>query len=138
MGKRVAFTASIMDMCHDGHINLLKEMRKRGDYVVVVIHSDEACFRIKNKFPIQSTQHRKKNILSTGLVDKVYVTKSIDPADKFAKILRKHKNRVFVRGDDNMNPPGKWLLDLQGVEQVYIPYTKGISSSKLRDGLCNS
>ena len=110
-------------------------MRKSGDKVIMIIHDDLSCYKIKGKFPIQSVEHRKRNILLTGLVDKVLITKSTDPADQFQKVISKYKDILFIRGDDNKDFPGKWLLDKHNIPIKFVKYTKGVSSSKIREYL---
>lgn len=127
----VVFTAAIMDMFHEGHANLINEMKKRGNHVIVILHDDYSCYRIKGRFPVQPLELRKKNV--EHFADEVWVTYETDPADQFAKVLECYPDAEFVRGNDNMTPPGKWLLSKHGTAQHYIPYTKSISSSKRRD-----
>jgi len=131
------FTAAIMDLCHAGHLNLLRRMGAAGDSVTVVLHDDAACYRIKGKFPIQSIDQRARNVLSTGLVDEVLVTELTDPSDQWLRLIdREPTDQLhFMRGDDNLDPPGKWLLDHFKITQEYIPYTEGISSSEVRTWL---
>lgn len=131
------FTAAIMDMCHAGHLNLLREMRKAGDKIIVVLHDDKSCFLIKDKIPVQSIQQRIENLRITGLVDEIYVTKNIDPSDQFAIIISKEKDLLFMRADDNKNFPGKWLIDEKNIPIKYVKYTKGVSSTSLRQKLCS-
>jgi glycerol-3-phosphate cytidylyltransferase len=136
---KVVFTAAVMDLCHIGHINLLKKMRERASkgIVIVVLHSDQSCFRIKGKFPIQSLEHRTKNLLSTGLVDTVIHTYETEPVNEFRTIILKHgqSELLFMRGDDNKNFPAKQVIDTYEIPIEYIPYTKGVSSSSLREEL---
>lgn len=135
---KIALTAAIMDVFHNGHKNILENMRKRADKVIVVLHDDYACYRIKGKIPMQTVRHRKRNLLLTGLVDKVYITKSIDPADKFAKVIKKYDDIIFLRGDDNVDFPGKWLIEKHNIPIIILPYTKEVSSTKKRDAHINS
>ena len=132
---RVVLSAAIMDMCHNGHINLLKELRANGDKVIMVLHDDASCYRIKGKIPIQNIKQRKKNLKITGLVDKIYVTKNEDPSDKFEKVLQRYEDVIFIRGNDNKDFPGKWMLKSYGTPIKFIPYTKGVSSSAIRKKL---
>ena len=129
--SKVVFTAAIMDAFHNGHKNIIDEMRKRGDIVIVVLHDDLACYLIKDKFPIQTIQQRIYNVYTAG-ADIVIPCHDVDPVVEFHDILQWFPDAVFLRGDDNMNPPGKYILDEMGVEQIYIPYTKDISSTKIR------
>lgn len=135
----VVLTAAIMDLCHRGHLNLLKRMRELADdgQVIVILHDDQSCFDIKGRFPIQSLEHRMNNVLRTRLVDSVMFTRSMNPAKEFEKVIKKHgaENIVFMRGNDNENYPGKDVIDSHNINSVFIPYTKGVSSSIIREEL---
>jgi cytidyltransferase-like protein len=133
---KVVLTAAIMDMCHEGHINLLKQMRQAGDRVIVVLHDDRSCYLIKNKIPIQNIKQRCENLMITNLVDEVLITKQTDPADKFAEVIAKYNDILFMRADDNLDFPGKWLIDEKNIPIKFVPYTKGVSSTWLRKLLC--
>lgn len=136
----IVFTAAIMDLCHRGHINLLETMRAcagTSGKVIVVLHDDRACFRIKHKVPIQSISQRVHNLEVTDLVDEVLVTELMDPSDQFLRIFERYGTGdiLFIRGNDNLSPPGKWLLDYMSIPQEYIDYTTGVSSTELAEEL---
>lgn len=134
---KVALTAAIMDLCHEGHINLLQNMRASADVVVVVLHSDESCWRIKGKIPIQSLEQRINNLKITGLVDEVLVTHTDDPGVTFKKAHSHYPNHdfIFIRGNDNYEFPGKaTIIDLD-MPIKYTAYTEGVSSTQIRNDL---
>ena len=135
----IALNASIADCYHQGHDNIFRTMRETGKKTIVVLHDDLACYKIKRKFPIQSLRHRIRNVKLSGLIDKVYVTHSTDPADAFYKIVKKYgaKNIEYFRGDDlTQGFPGQWYLEQEGVKITFLPYTKGVSSTQIRDEIC--
>lgn len=127
----VVFTAAIMDVFHNGHKNIIDTMKQHG-LTIVVLHDDISCFKIKDKFPINTLEQRIRNVYLAG-ADIVIPTYNTDPAEEFEKIATWFPSAKFLRGDDNWNPPGKWKLDEMGVIQKYIPYTKSISSTKRRE-----
>jgi glycerol-3-phosphate cytidylyltransferase len=136
---RVGLNAAICDCYHKGHKNLHQWMRDNFDKVVVILHDDVSCYNIKEKFPVQTLDHRIKNVKLTGLVDRVEDTNSEDPCDEFEAIINEYgaENVTYVRGDDMMeNFPGKWKLEEMGVQIEYRPYTKGVSSTQIRDEIC--
>lgn len=135
---KIVFCAGIWDMLHSGHRDLLKRMREEAGYgkVIAVIHSDESCYSIKQKFPVQDLKHRKRNLKRCGYVDKVLVTKEDDPYKCFQKIINMPGEHLYLRGDDVKGEfPGRWFLEGRGVPIEFKPYTKGVSSSKIRDSL---
>lgn len=135
---KVAFAAAIFDMLHAGHIELLTIMRREADRVIVILHDDKSCYQIKNKIPIQDLGHRIKNVKITGLVDEVMITRSTDPSKEFDKVWRKYRKHdlVYMRGDDKTDMfPGHWYLLMREIPVKFKKYTKGVSSSKIRDSL---
>jgi len=136
---RIVLSASILDLCHEGHLNLLREMRKSGDMTIMVIHTDESCYHIKGKFPVWDLKHRIRAAKMTGLVDKIYVAKNNDPADVFKKIVKKYKKHefIYIRGNDNLKFPGRWFIEERNIPIRFIDYTEGVSSTQIRQKLLN-
>ena len=134
--KKTVLNAGIYDLCHEGHLALLRRMRKIADWLIIVIHDDESCFAIKDKIPVQDLEHRIRNLEITGLVDEIIVTKSKDPAKEFEDVIKHNKNLVYMRGDDLVKDfPGQWILEKYKVPIKFLKYTKGISSTQLRKQL---
>lgn len=134
---KVALTAGIFDMCHHGHINLLSTMALVGDVTIVVVHSDESCYRIKGKFPVQSLETRIRFLKATGLVDHVLVTDIDDPGPQFsaAVCMMPGSEFFFIRGDDNAAFPGRYMVEGLDMDILLVPYTEGISSTTIREAL---
>ena len=129
--------AGIYDLLHKGHLNLLREMRKKADKLIIVIHDDISTFEIKDKIPVQTLEHRIRNLQITGLPDEIIPCFHADPAFEFERVCKKHNNLTYMRGDDLTDDfPGKWMLDRYQVPIKFLPYTKGASSTELRKHLC--
>ena len=63
-------TYGTYDLLHVGHINLLRRARELGDYLIVVLSSDEFN-AIKNKKAYHSYEDRKIILESIRYVDEV-------------------------------------------------------------------
>jgi len=50
------------DLLHRGHIEFLKDAKSRGDYLVVVVISDETVFKNKGYYP-QEKQGDQRRII---------------------------------------------------------------------------
>lgn len=138
---KVVFTAAVMDLCHKGHMNLLREMRKEAGYggkVIVILHSSKNIYETKGKIPIQTLEQRIDNLKITGLVDEARAVDSYDELGiAFESIIAFHSNDelIFMRGDDWLDFPKSEIIMKNNIEIQYIPYTKEISSSKIRSEL---
>lgn len=128
--------AGIYDLCHEGHLNLLRAMRKEADKLIIVIHDDISTFEIKDKIPVQTLEHRIRNLQITGLPDEIIPCYHTDPAFEFERVIKQRTNLTYMRGDDLVGEfPGKWMLDKYNIPIKYLPYTAGISSTQLKKQL---
>ncbi|CAG6352127.1 TPA: glycerol-3-phosphate cytidylyltransferase [Streptococcus pneumoniae] len=127
--KRV-ITYGTFDLLHHGHINLLRRAKELGDYLVVVVSSDEFNLIEKNKVCYFNYEHRKSLVEAIRYVDLVIPETSWE--QKRSDVKEYHID-TFVMGDD-------WIgefdyLKEEGVEVVYLPRTKEISTTKIKKDL---
>lgn len=136
---KLVFTAAVMDLCHEGHINLMREMRQeagRDGKVLVILHDDKSIYETKGKIPIQSLAQRIENIRIVGLVDEILTSSNYRHlARTFEYVIHEYWNydKVFMRGDDWEQFPARATLKTWNIPIKFIPYTKGVSSTLLRE-----
>lgn len=127
--KRV-ITYGTFDLLHYGHINLLKRAKQLGDYLIVVVSSDEFNLKEKNKICYFNYEHRKNLVEAIRYVDLVIPETSWE--QKKSDVKEYHID-TFVMGDDWK---GEFdYLEEEGVEVVYLPRTKEISTTKIKEDL---
>lgn len=136
MGKKIiGYTTGVFDMFHIGHLNILKRAKEHCDYLIVGVSTDELCESYKKKRPIVPFEERKAIVEAIRYVDEV--VPQID-RDKFHAWEMYSFDVMFV-GDDWKNSP--LFNDLEEkfkaveVSIEYFPYTKGTSSTILREKL---
>ena len=127
--KRV-ITYGTFDLLHYGHINLLRRAKALGDYLIVVISSDEFNWNEKHKKCYFTYEQRK------ALVEAIRYVDLVIPEESWSqKRTDMHEYHIdtFVMGDDWK---GKFdFLKEEGVEVVYLPRTPEISSSQIKKDL---
>lgn len=127
--KRV-ITYGTFDLLHYGHINLLRRAKALGDYLIVVISSDEFNWNEKHKKCYFTYDQRK------ALVEAIRYVDLVIPEESWSqKRTDMHEYHIdtFVMGDDWK---GKFdFLKEEGVEVVYLPRTPEISSSQIKRDL---
>lgn len=123
-------TYGTFDLLHYGHINLLRRAKSLGDYLIVGLSTDEFNNKEKNKECYFDYENRKL------LLDAVRYVDCVIPENNWEQKIsdiQKYNIDVFVIGDDWK---GKFdHLKDSGVEVVYLPRTKEISTSKIKDDL---
>ena len=125
---RKVITYGTYDLLHVGHINLLRRARELGDYLIVVVSSDEFN-AIKGKKAYYSFEDRKKILEAIRYVDEVLPEYTWE--QKIDDVVNNHVD-VFVMGDDW---EGKFDFLKEYCEVVYLPRTEGISTTKIKQDL---
>ena len=123
-------TYGTFDLLHYGHINLLRRAKSLGDYLIVGLSTDEFNNKDKNKECYFDYENRKSLLDAVRYVDLVIPEKNWE--QKISDI-QKYNVDVFVIGDD-WEGKFDYLKDF-GVEVVYLPRTKEISTSKIKNDL---
>lgn len=129
----IGYVSGAWDMFHIGHLNLIKRAKAHCDFLIVGVNTDRRIIEQKNRAPIFSYKERAAIVESCKYVDKVIPQDDSDRLDTWKKY---HFNKLFA-GSDWKNTPRwdkyKQQLEPLGVEIVFFPRTKGISSTKIRN-----
>ena len=122
-------TYGTFDMLHYGHINLLRRARELGDYLVVVLSTDEFNWNMKQKKCYFTYEERKMVLEAIKYVDEVIPENNWEQ-----KVTDVQENDidVFVMGNDW---EGKFDFLKEYCEVVYLPRTEGISTTQIKDDL---
>ena len=123
-------TYGTFDLLHYGHINLLRRAKSLGDYLIVGLSTDEFNNTKKNKESYFDYENRKSLLDAVKYVDLVIPEKTWEQK---VSDIQKYNIDVFVIGDDWK---GKFdYLEDFGIEVVYLPRTKEISTTKIKKDL---
>ena len=122
-------TYGTFDLLHAGHINLLRRAKELGDYLIVVVSTDEFNWNEKRKKCYFSYEERKKLVEAVRYVDLVIPEENWD--QKISDVKEYHVD-TFVMGDDWK---GKFDFLKDYCEVVYLPRTEGISTTKIKQDL---
>ncbi len=121
-------TYGTFDLLHAGHINILRRARELGDYLIVVLSTDEFN-AIKNKKAYYSYEDRKLILEAIRYVDEVIPEYNWE--QKIDDVVGNQVD-VFVMGDDWK---GKFDFLKDYCEVIYLPRTEGISTTKIKSEL---
>lgn len=132
--RKTVYVGMAADVIHPGHINVLKKANELGK-VTVGLLSDEAIASYK-RVPYMSWKDRKQVVESLSYVEEVVLQKTLDYGDNILSL----KPDILVHGDDwkkgvQKDTRAKVIeyLSSYGGELVEVPYTVGISSTKIQN-----
>lgn len=119
-------TYGTFDLLHYGHVNILERAKKLGDYLIVVLSTDEFNWEQKQKKCYFTYEERKRLLEAIRYVDLVIPETSWD--QKITDV-QEFKVDTFVMGDDW---EGKFDFLKDYCEVIYLPRTPDVSSTQTK------
>ena len=115
----------------------MKQCKNIADEVVVSLNTDDFVERFKNSKPILSYKEREQSLKYCKFVDRVIKNGAGEDSRSCILTVRP---QIIAIGDDwahkdyykQMCFDQQWLNDNQ-ITLVYIPYTRGISTTEIKD-----
>lgn len=100
--KKIVITSGYFNPLHIGHMNLMREAKKIGDFLVVIVNNDRQV-KVKGSMPFMSEKERIEIVKDIKHVDAVFL--SIDEDLPISKSLRAIANQYkgelfFAKGGD--------------------------------------
>ncbi|RDI45720.1 adenylyltransferase/cytidyltransferase family protein [Falsibacillus pallidus] len=129
---KTGYTTGVFDLFHIGHLNILKKAKEHCDYLIVGVSTDELVMSYKNKKPVIPLEERIAIVGGIKYVDRVVQQTN---RDKFSAWEQLRFDVMFV-GDDwkghQLFNEVERNFNHVGVDIVYFPYTKGVSSTLVK------
>ena len=129
---KIGYTDGVFDLFHVGHLNMIQAAKEQCEYLIVGVHGDDVVESYKHRRPIICENDRSRIVGSIKGVDRVEVNHF---RDKMKLWELYHFDVIFI-GDD-WKGTERWKrfeeeLKTVNVDVVYVPYTKGISTTDIR------
>ncbi len=133
---KIGYTCGVFDLFHTGHLILLERCKAMCEKLIVGVCDDEYVRTIKKTIPIVEEQDRVRILNALKVVDVAELVSISETEDKLLALKRFHFDVIFS-GDDWKNTERYIQTEKQfkkiGVSIEYLPYTKGISTSQIKE-----
>lgn len=136
MVEKVVYTGGTFDLFHRGHVNFLRQCKKIGK-VVVSLNTDDFVAQYKGKPPVMTFDERRDVLLTCKYVDDVVA--NIGGKDSKPAILSVKPDFIAIADDwakkdyyAQMSFTQEWL-DQNNITLLYIPYTRGVSTTEIKE-----
>jgi glycerol-3-phosphate cytidylyltransferase len=136
----IVYTGGTFDLFHSGHVNLLKRCKDiagSNGKVIVSLNQNEFIKKYKGKPAVCSDTERMAVLMSCRYVDGVVF--NVGGTDSKVAIELVNPDYIVVGSDwankdyySQMNFTQEWL-DERNIGLIYIPYSKDISSSQIKN-----
>jgi len=130
---RIVLAGGCFDILHIGHVRFLSEARGTGDFLIVLLESDEKVNKLKGKNrPIFGQRERAEMLAALESVDLVVLLPVIEIDDDYLNLVMKVKPDVLAVTEDDPHIEKKRRQARKvGAELKVIFLTKTFSTSKL-------
>lgn len=138
------YTGGTFDLFHWGHVELLrrlKDLAGKDGQVIVSLNTDEFIEEYKGKKPVMSYEERFIVLDSCRYVDEV--VKNVGGKDSKQSVLSSDIDIVAIGMDwlerdymEQMSFTREWLED-NDISLIYVPYTRGVSTTDIKKRLSN-
>ena len=130
MGYVIGFTNGCFDLLHDGHLHLIREAKKRCDFLIIGLNSDESVKMLKGESrPIENQQQRAKNLSKMEEVDAIAIFNTETPEN----IIKDLNPDILIKGGDYNKTDivgSKFVIENGGSVEV-IDLLPGFSTTKI-------
>lgn len=134
---KVGYTDGVFDLFHVGHLNMIEAAKRQCEYLIVGVHGDAVVEEYKHRRPIINEEERRRIIASIQGVDCAVINRF---RDKIKLWEQYHFDAIFIgddwKGTERWNNFEKILADIH-VDVIYVPYTKGISTTEIREKIAH-
>lgn len=128
--KIIGFTNGCFDLLHKGHLYSLRESKKRCDYLIVALNSDQSVKLLKgNDRPVDNERIRLKNLAVINDVDALIIFNEETPL----RIIDELMPDILFKGTDYKNKKvvGSESVIKNGGKVEYIDMINGISTTNI-------
>ena len=128
--KIIGFTNGCFDLFHEGHLYLIKEAKKKCDFLIVGLNSDESVKILKGKGrPIENQEIRVKNLSKVEDVNAISIFNTETPEI----IIKDLKPDILIKGGDYNKDEivGSQFVIANGGSVEVIDLLPGFSTTKI-------
>ncbi len=140
MMQKKVLVFGTFDGLHEGHLDLFKQAKEHGDYLVVVIARDSTVLKNKNKSPKFTEQERLSQVKECQLVDEALLgTQNHDTKNDRYEIIKEINPDIVCLGYDQAQFAQKLARELKnmGLVNVVVEILKPYQPEKYRSSLLN-
>lgn len=127
----IGYLEGTFDLFHIGHLNFIEEAKKKCDFLIVGVYSDEVVYSYKGRFPIIPCKDRIRVLKALKSIDSVL---QLHERNKIKAYQKLRYNILFMSTDWKFSPEYAQLEDslrVFNVDVIWIPYLQGISTSTI-------
>lgn len=127
---KIGFVAGAFDLLHAGHIHLLKQARKKCDYLIVGLHADPSIERKEKNKPVETLLERQIKLNACRYVD---LTVIYEKENDLEHIFKYFKIDVRFLGSDYQSKENPKAITASNVIPIVYIDSLPIHTTSIRE-----
>jgi len=131
--KKTIITSGFFNPIHIGHLNLLREAKKLGDFLVVIVNNDQQV-KFKGSTPFMPEKERMEIIKELRCADEVLLSidKNITVAKSLALVAKKYPGKLFFAKGGDRNVDNIPEAEKEICQKFNIKVVNGVGGGKVQ------
>lgn len=131
--KKIVLIGGCFDLFHFGHLTFLRKAKKKGDFLIVALESDEFIKKYKKRDPIHLQEQRAEILASINYVDLVVKLPLLKSDKEYFNLVRMIKPSVIAvtEGDKQLENKKKQAKLVGAKIKVVSSLVKNLSSKEI-------
>ena len=135
--EKIVVGGGCFDIFHYGHLIFLKKARKEGDFLIILLESDEFIKKNKQRKPIHSLNQRAEILAELESVDLVVKLPLLVKDEDYLRIVKTIKPSVIAitAGDEKLKKKANIAKKINAQLKIVTNLLSDFSSSSIRKKL---
>lgn len=131
--NKAVLVGGCFDLLHFGHFRFLQEAKKRGDYLIVLLESDQFIKEKKRREPVHNQKERAEILSNLNFIDLVVLLTDLKNDNQYSDLVEIIKPKVIALSQkDAFYKNKKNQAKRVGASlEVVTPLIKKFSSTKI-------
>ncbi len=131
--KKAVLVGGCFDLFHFGHLKFLQEAKKKGDYLIILLESDQFIKVKKRRMPVHSQKERAEILTVINFIDLIILLPYLREGREYFELIKKIKPSIIAvtEGDSFIKDKKNQAKKINAQLKVVTPLVKKFSSSKI-------
>lgn len=131
--RKAILVGGCFDIFHFGHLEFLREAKKKGNFLIVALESDKFIREKKKKEPVHSQLQRAEILAELEVVDAVLLLPYLGQDSEYFKIVKIIKPAIIAvtEGDPQLKNKEKQAKAINSQLKIVSKLLKEFSTSKI-------
>jgi len=131
--KKIVVTSGYFNPIHIGHMNLMREAKELGDFLVVIVNNDQQVI-LKGSQPFMAEQERLDIVKEIKHVDAVFLSidNTISIAESLRAIAKQYKGELYFAKGGDRNADNIPEEEKKVCQEFNITVVSGVGGQKVQ------